>query len=118
MVSNSHSLFTNSYSPNNTPLAKTTSKTYLGVELSNNLKWNKHVDHITDKGNRSLGFIRRNFNRYTEDSKSLAYRSLVRPSLEYCEAVWEPYANDLIYQLQAVQLRSSSFVKTVLLQCY
>ena len=83
-VSNSHSPFTHSYSLNNTPLAETTSHTYLGVELSNNLKWNKHVDHITAKGNRSLGFINCNLNRCTEDIKSLAYRSLVRPSLEYC----------------------------------
>ena len=110
-VSNAHSPYTHSYSLNNTPVAETTSHTYLGVELSNNLNWNKHVDHITAKGNRSLGFIKRNLNRCTEDIKNLAYCSLVRPSLEYCAAVWDLYTNDLIYQLEAVQRRSARFVK-------
>ena len=59
-VSNSNSPFTHSYSLNSTSLAVTTSHTYLGVELSNNLKWNKHFDHITAKGNRSLSLIKLN----------------------------------------------------------
>ena len=71
----------------------------------------RHVDRISAKSNRSLGFIKRNLNRCTEDIQSLAYCSLVRPSLEYCAAVWDPYTNDLIYKLEAVQRRAASFVK-------
>ena len=52
-----------------------------------------------------------NLHRCTRDIKSLAYRSLVRPSLEYCAAVWDPHTNDLIYQLEAVQRRAARFVK-------
>ena len=63
------------------------------MELS---KWNKHVNRITAKGNRSLGFIKRNLHRCTQDIKSLTYRSLVRPSLKYCVGVWDPHTNDLI----------------------
>ena len=50
-------------------------------------------------------------NRCTEDIKSLAYRSLVRPSLDHCAAVWDPHTNDLIYQLVAVQRILARFVK-------
>ncbi|XP_072046216.1 uncharacterized protein [Amphiura filiformis] len=75
------------------------------------MKWNKHIDHMTAKGNRSLGFIKRNLHGCTEDIKDLAYRSLVRPTLEYCAAVWDPHTADQIYQIEAVQRRAARFVK-------
>jgi len=33
---------------------------YLGVNLTNNLYWNIHIDKITQKANSTLGFLRRN----------------------------------------------------------
>ena len=33
---------------------------YLGVMLSNDLRWNSHVDNIVVKANKSLGFVRGN----------------------------------------------------------
>jgi hypothetical protein len=35
------------------------SNKYLGVTLTSNLSWDKHVDNVAAKGNRTLGFIRR-----------------------------------------------------------
>lgn len=110
-ISHSHSVRSHSYLLNNSKLAEVDTHTYLGVDLSKDLKWNKHVDRITAKSNRLLGFIKRNLNRCTEDIKSLAYCSLVRPSLEYCAAVWDTYTNDLIYKLGVVQRRAARFVK-------
>ena len=66
---------------------------------------------MTAKGNRSLGFIKRNLRSCTQDIKDLAYRSLVRPSLEYCAAVWDPYTTEHIHQVEAVQRRAARFVK-------
>ncbi|XP_072046548.1 uncharacterized protein [Amphiura filiformis] len=43
----------------------------------------------------------------------MAYKSLVRPSMEYCAAVWDPYTADQIYQLEAVQRRAARFVKNI-----
>ncbi len=110
-VTNSHNPKTHSYSLNNTTLQETDSHTYLGVEISKNLKWKKHIDHITARGNMSLGFIKRNLHSCTQDIKNLAYRSLVRPLLEYCAPVWDPHTSDLIHQLEAVQRRAARFVK-------
>ena len=31
---------------------------YLGVTVTNNLKWNTHVSNICTKANRTLGFLR------------------------------------------------------------
>ena len=59
----------------------------------------KHINQSAAKGNRSLGFIKRNLHSCTEDIKNLAYRTLVRPSLEYSSVVWDPYTSDLIYDI-------------------
>ena len=56
---------------------------YLGVEIDRKLSWNKHISAITGKGNRALGFIRRNLHNCPEEVKRQAYYSLVRPHLEY-----------------------------------
>ncbi len=123
-VTDSHNPKTHSYNLNNTTLQETDSHTYLGVEISNNLKWNKHIDHITARGKRSLGFIRRNLHSCTQDIKNLAYRSLVRPLLEYCAPVWDPHTSDLVHQLEAVQRRAAvlwrkiTTGKAVLQPCY
>ena len=36
------------------------SSKYLGVTIDNNLSWDRHTDNIVCKGNKTLGFIRRN----------------------------------------------------------
>ena len=33
---------------------------YLGLEISNDLNWNTHIQNLTTKANRTLGFVRRN----------------------------------------------------------
>ena len=33
---------------------------YLGVSISNNFSWNKHIQNVTANGNRTLGFVKRN----------------------------------------------------------
>ncbi len=48
---------------------------------------------------------------YTGHKKSGLYPSLVRPLLEYCAPVWDPYTSDLIQQLEAGQRRAICFVK-------
>ena len=110
-MTHSHNPKTHTYSLANTILQETNSHTYLGVEIANDLKWNKHINNIAAKGNRALGFVKRNLRSCTEDIKQLAYQSLVRPSLEYSSAVWDPYTAEKIYQLEAVQRRAIRFVK-------
>jgi len=35
---------------------------YLGVNITNDLRWGKHVDIICNKANSALGFVRHNVN--------------------------------------------------------
>jgi len=67
--------------------------TYLGVTISDDLKWESHINNISGKANKTLGFLRRNLNIGSTSVKEQAYKSLVRPSLEYGFSVWDPTLN-------------------------
>ena len=84
---------------------------YLGVEVTQKLNWSNHIDHITAKANRSLGFVKRNLKRCPENIKEQAYKSLVRPHLEYASTVWPPHQKHQIDKLEAVQRKAARFIK-------
>ena len=46
---------------------------YLGVELSSDMSWNKHINQISTKANRTLGLLRRNLSCCDRSTKSTAY---------------------------------------------
>jgi hypothetical protein len=73
---------------------------YLGLTLSADLKWNNHIQQMTSKANKSLSFIRRNLQINSKSVKVRAYQSLVRPKLEYCCSVWDPYITENIYKIE------------------
>ena len=62
---------------------------YLGVTISNKLKWSAHVSITAAKANKSLGTIQRNLWNCSKNVKEVAYTSLVRPKLEYASAAWD-----------------------------
>ena len=84
---------------------------YLGVLLSSDLRWNSHVDRIAKKGNSSLAFVKRNLYACSEETKRAVYVSLVRPHLEYATAVWDPYRQNQVEKLGAIQSRAARFIK-------
>jgi len=83
---------------------------YLGVTISNNLTWDRHTDNTIGKGNKTLGFIRRNLKDCTKSVKSTAYTSMVRPTMEYASSVWDPTNQKKIGNLEKVQKRAARFV--------
>ena len=64
---------------------------YLGITLSNDLEWSKHIATMTNKANSKLSFLRRNLKGCSEKLKQTAYFSLIRPFMEYGATVWDPY---------------------------
>lgn len=98
------------YKLHNHILEKVTSAKYLGLTLQSNLKWNKHIDEITSKGNKMLGFLKRNLKTSNKEIKSQAYRALVRPKLEYSCTVWDPQSHESIHKIEMVQRRAARYV--------
>ena len=99
---------TKNYKLNGVSLAET--PTYLGVELSADMKLNTHVKNTVAKGNQMLGVLRRNLNNCPGNPKDLAYKSILRPKLEYACSVWDPYTAENINKLERVQRCSVGFV--------
>ena len=99
-----------SYSLEGTVLENVEKIKYLGVTITNDLKWNTHVSNICTKANRTLGFLRRNLEACPLDVKESAYKGLVRPILEYGSSVWDPQSVLLQDELEKVQKRAARFV--------
>ena len=81
---------------------------YRDVWFSTNLKWNRHIDEITAKANRTLCFLKRNFGVNSSTLKAKAYIGLVHPQVEYCSCVWDPrpgVENKGSYKIERMQRR-------------
>ena len=72
-----------------TPLREVDHAKYLGIWFSIDLQWNRHIDEITAKANRTLGFLKRNLRVNSSTLKAITYKGLVRPQVEYYSSVWE-----------------------------
>ena len=83
---------------------------YLGVTISDDLSWHKHLDVVAAKASRTLGFLQRNLGECTMEVKSTAYTSLVRPVLEYASPAWDPTSSEDITKLEKVQRQAARFV--------
>ena len=84
---------------------------YLGVTVSDDLEWTKHINAITTKANSKLSFLRRNLKGCPEKLRETAYFALVRSFLEYSATVWHPHQKYNSDNLEMVQRRAARFVK-------
>ena len=80
------------------------------VCLSETLEWEAHINKITSKANSTLGFLRRNLKACPPKLRETAYFSLVRSSLEYSSAVWDPFRQKYIDKLEKIQRAAARFV--------
>ena len=90
-------------------LQETDNHPYLGVHITNDLTWNKHIHQITVTANRTLAFVRRNLYSCPQHIKKSAYTTLVRPLLEYSSSVWDPHTKTLVNKIEMVQRRAARF---------
>ena len=106
-ISRSRKPLTTTYTLHGQTLETTTEAKYLGITITNNLNWNTHVNNITNKANKSLGFIKRNIKTRHIKTRELAYKTIVRPQVEYAPSVWDPYTKDQINKIENVQRRAA-----------
>ena len=87
-----------------------TATKYLGVNIQDNMKWGTHINTVTNKANKTLGFLRRNLKIGNRKTKETANKALVRPILEYAATVWDPYTENEISSIEKVQRRAARWV--------
>ena len=91
-------------------LENVSSTPYLGVCLGETLEWEVHINKITSKANSTLGFLWGNLKACPPKLRETAYFSLVRSSLEYSSAVWDPFRQKDIDKLEKIQRAAARFV--------
>ena len=95
------------YTLNGLHISKVNSTRYLGVTISSNLSWNTHVDNICKNADSTLGLLCRVLGGCSHKVNDMAYRTLVRPKLEYASSVWNPYRQHNISEIESVQRRAA-----------
>lgn len=83
---------------------------YLGVTISKDLNWAPHINNITAKANSTLRFIKRNVKTSKRKVKETAFKTYVRPQVEYCSTVWCPWQKYLKYKIEMVQRSAARYV--------
>jgi hypothetical protein len=82
----------------------------LGFIFMPSLSPRSHIDSITCKAFKLLGFIRRIASEFKfETSLKSLYCALVRPILEYGSVIWDPHCADACRQLERVQRKFLNF---------
>ena len=98
------------YSLGNHILKQVDENPYLGLTITENLKWSSHITKITKKANSTVGFLRLNLKMCPTDCRKTAYISLVQSVLDYGSIIWDPYLSRDIEKLEKVQRQAARFI--------
>jgi len=82
---------------------------YLEIVIGTDLSWADQVNYTVQKAWRALHFVIRIVKKGNKNTKSLAYKSLVRSILEYGAACVDPYRECQISALDCVQNKAAKF---------
>ena len=67
------------------------------------MDWGQHVSEISFKATKILGFLCRILAFAPRSTKEVAYKTLVRPKLEYAAPIWSPHSKLQINHFEKVQ---------------
>ena len=110
-ISRKKTPFQTNYSINGHIIEQVTNMKDLGVLVSKDLSWSKHIKGIVSQANKILGLIK----RICKDVKNVQtrrtlYCALVRSKLEYASNVWSPYTIKHKLLIENVQRRATRFI--------
>ena len=93
-----------------TPIKKVSKCKDLGVTISDDLKFNAHIEDITKKANSEIGRARRSFKCRKPHFLSDLYKTYIRSKLEYCPQLWNPSHTTLNLKIEKVQNRFTRLI--------
>ena len=77
----------------------------LGVTVSSNLTYHKHIEIIVSAAIKKIHIISKCFHSRDISTLRQIFVSFIRPSLEYCSVIWNPWSHREITSLERVQER-------------
>ena len=84
----------------------------LGVIHDSKLIYDKHIEDIVNRANRSVGFIKRICTQFSSIKViKVLYCAYVRSILEYCSQVWNPQYDIYINRLESIQRRFTKYLQ-------
>ena len=98
-------IITFDYSINSVPLVRVTEIIDLGIKFSNDLTFSSHIDDICCKARQRASIILNCFRSKDPATLLKAFITFVRPILEYCSNLWNPYKKSDIDKIESVQRR-------------
>lgn len=104
------STYIHTYNINGTNLTSVCEYKYLGVYLTIQLCWYRHIDYVIARACRVLGMLRRNAKCFPLETRNLLYKTNIRPILEYACTIWDPWTVTDITKLERVQSLVARFV--------
>ena len=91
-------------------LKPVTNHDYLGVTISSDLNWLRHVKKIVIRLAEPLVYLKEPYPPAHKNVESIAYKMLVRPQLEYASEIWSPYTMKCIKKIEQFQRNSCRFI--------
>ena len=82
----------------------------LGVQLDENLNWEKHIDYISSKISSGIGAIKRLREFVDQSTLVKVYNALIQPYFDYCSEVWDCFNKGLSDRLQKLQNRAARMI--------
>lgn len=98
------------YKLDGNPIKQVSHFKYLGVTISDDLSWKKHITNLCNAAEVKLWSLRRRLKLAPRDVKLTAYLALVRPALEYASIIWDPYKKKEVNQIEKIQRRAARFI--------
>ena len=92
------------------PLKPSKQEKDLGVLVDQNLNFSDHVTSTVNKASKLLGLIKRTFPTLSMITVPKLFKTLVRPHLEYGNAIWHPKHKRHQLQVEKVQRRATEMI--------
>jgi hypothetical protein len=97
------------YSLNGHILEQVKNNPYLGLQISEDMKWSSHINNTAKKASSTLGFLRRNLKYSPKNCKKTAYITLVRSIMDYGGIIWDLYLQTDVDRLERIQHQAPRF---------
>ena len=108
-VSHSRIPLTEFYSLCGVVLSQASVVKYLGVSLSCDMEWAKHIQQVTSSCSSTIRLLHRNLSGCPVQLRERVYISLIKYRLDYASAIWDPHLKKHINCLEAIQRRAARF---------